>query len=449
MSLFLNSILTLFLILLVARILKRHARILQRYYIPSSLVAGTMGLFLGPQVTGAVPAEVTQLWSHMPKYLITIVFAGLFLGKHIPKPGKIWRMAGPMISFGMTLAWGQYVLGILLAMFILTPFFGAHPLVGSLIEISFEGGHGTVAGLAPTFEELGWSEGTDIAFGIATVSIIAAIASGIFLINLNNRRNKVVMDAVAAHRQKSGLIRSGYNLAALSAKLEKHPEKLLIHVAVFALAVGIGWLLLQGFIHAEEALLGGVTDLRFFEYLPLFPLAMIGGLLIQFALRKAGRSTMLDRKVVHSFSGVALDLLIASAIATVSLQVIGDNLAIFLILSIAGIVWILACFLLLAPRMFTTHWFENGITNTGQSMGMTATGLLMNKLADPQNHAKAQESFAYKQLMFEPFMGGGLVTAVSAVVIYQFGSVIALTISSVAFLFWLGLGLWLPRTYAR
>src|SRR5690606_18492751 len=136
-----------------------------------------------------IPKEVTQLWSQMPKHLITIVFAGLFLGKYIPKPKKIWQMAGPMISFGMTLAWGQYVLGILLAMFVLTPFFGAHPLVGSLIEISFEGGHGTVAGLAPTFEELGWSEGTDIAFGIATVSIIAAIASGIFLINMNNRKN--------------------------------------------------------------------------------------------------------------------------------------------------------------------------------------------------------------------------------------------------------------------
>ena len=445
MPLFLNSILTLFLILLVSRILKRHSSMLQKYFIPSSLVAGVIGLLLGPQVIGVIPEEVTKLWSQMPKYLITIVFAGLFLGKHIPKPKKIWQMAGPMISFGMTIAWGQYVLGIILAMFILTPFFGAHPLAGSLLEVSFEGGHGTVAGLAPTFEELGWSEGTDIAFGIATISIIAAIASGIFLINLNNRRNNVIADANTEKEQKNSLIKSGYNLSRLAVKLENHPEKLCIHLAAFLFAIGIGWLMLYGLMHTEKILLSNLTNLRFFKYLPLFPLAMMGGLFIQLLLKKTRKQELIDRKVVHSFSGVALDLLIASAIATVSLQVIGDNLAVFLILSITGVVWILACFLCLAPRMFKQHWFENGITNTGQSMGMTATGLLMNKLADPMNHAKGQESFAYKQLMFEPFMGGGLITSVSAVVIYQFGSMVALAISSIAFLFWLGLGLWLPR----
>ena len=95
--------------------------------------------------------------------------------------------------------------------------------------------------------------------------------------------------------------------------------------------------------------------------------------------------------------------------------------------------------------MFTHHWFENGITNTGQSMGMTATGLLLNRLVDPDNHAKARESFAYKQLIFEPFMGGGLITATSAIVIYEFGSLIALIIATIVMLFWLILGLLLPR----
>lgn len=446
MPIALNSVFTLLLILLAARIIKRHSRLLQRYFIPSSLVAGAIGLILGPQVIGVIPADITAVWSQLPKHLISVVFAGLFLGKHIPSAKRIWRAAGPMISFGMTLAWGQYVLGLLLAMFILTPFFGANPLVGALIEISFEGGHGTAGGLAPTFEQLGWPEGTDIALGIATVSIIVAITSGIFLINIHHRhRVRQAVDAQALERQQRSMIKSGYDLAGFFKTIEKHPEKLALHFALFALAIGLGWMFLRGLVMLEEAAFGGMTDMRFFAYVPLFPLAMIGGLCIQLIVNRLPKKKSIDRNVVHTFGAIALDFLIASAIATVSLNAISNNFAVFVILNIAGIAWILGCFIVLAPLMFKRHWFENGVTNMGQSMGMTATGLLLNKLVDPSDRTKARENFAYKQLVFEPFMGGGLVTAVSVVVIHQFGSVVALMISSAGLIFWLGLGLLLPR----
>lgn len=183
-----DSIILLLIVLLVARFIKRQVVFLQRLFIPSSLIAGVVGLLLGPQVLGLLEPEVTEYWEHFPEVLITIVFAGLFLGKFIPSAKEIWKTSAPMIAFGNTLAWGQYVIGIALSLFVLSPFFGTNPMVGSLIEISFEGGHGTAAGLAPTFAELGWSEGTDIALGLATFSLVAAIVSGVILINIHNRR---------------------------------------------------------------------------------------------------------------------------------------------------------------------------------------------------------------------------------------------------------------------
>ncbi len=76
--------------------------------------------------------------------------------------------------------------------------------------------------------------------------------------------------------------------------------------------------------------------------------------------------------------------MIVSAIATLSLEAIGGNLAPFLILSIVGIFWNVAAFLLLAPRMILSYWFERGMGDFGQSMGMTASGLLLMKIADPE-----------------------------------------------------------------
>lgn len=437
-----ESLVVLAIILVIARFIKRGSTILQRFFIPSSLVAGVIGLILGPQVLETIPEAITTEWAKLPKHLINAVFAGLFLGKVIPDRKKIWRLAGPMIAFGNVLAWGQYVLGAALAMFVLVPVFNASPLVGSLIEISFEGGHGTAAGLAPTFEQLGWPEGSDIALTIATISIISAILLGVFFVNWHSRhgRDHKTRHAALERRQKQ-MIRSGYNLLRLGEKLSTNPKAIVINLIAFALAIGIGWLLWQGLIMAEEFLLADMTHIRFFKYLPMFPLAMIGGLILQMLLRAFGKQTLIQRRTAEIISAIALDILIASAVATISLSVLGDKLPIILILSAAGIVWIVVAFLVLSPLFFRTYWFEKGVTNMGQSMGMTATGLLLQRLADPANKSKARESFAYKQLIFEPFMGGGIVTASAAIFIYEFGLMATLVVSIAITVFWLLLGL--------
>lgn len=442
----LQSIIVLALILAIARFIKRGSGVLQKFFIPSALVAGAIGLILGPQVLQTIPQEITQYWSSWPKYLITVVFAGLFLGKVIPSAKEIWKLSGPMIAFGNTLAWGQYVLGIAATLFFLGPVFGVNPLAGALVEISFEGGHGTAAGLAPTFEQLGWSEATDIALGLATISIIMAIVIGIFFVNWHSRRGGGhYVDPEVQAKQRQQMIRSGYNLITLGRKFTTSPKAILINVAAFAVAIALGWLMLKGFIWLEDLLLRDVTDIRFFTHLPLFPLAMIGGLVVQIFLRKIGKQTLIQRRTANTISTIALDILIASAVATVSLSAIGNNLPVFITFAVIGIVWIVLGFLVLAPRMFRSYWFEKGLTNMGQSMGMTATGLLLGRLADPSNHSKARESFGYKQLAFEPFMGGGIVTVGSVIVLHEFGQAPVLVVVTVVTLFWLVLGLWLGR----
>ena len=119
--------------------------------------------------------------------------------------------------------------------------------------------------------------------------------------------------------------------------------------------------------------------------------------------------------------GFALDALIAAAIASLSLTVIANNLVPFLLLGVAGIVWNVGMFIWLAPRIIPKYWFERGIGDIGQSMGVTATGLILMKIADPDNKTPAYEAFGYKQMVFEPFFGGGLITGLAVPLIYNFG----------------------------
>ncbi len=144
-----------------------------------------LGMFAGSDSllnNGLIPPQVTEVWGTLPGLMINVVFASLFLGTTIPGIKKIWRLAGAQLSFGWTMGWGQYVLGILLAVLVLSPLFGLPPMTGALIEIAFEGGHGTAAGMGETFKDLGFEEAYDLSIGLATVGLISGVVAGIILI---------------------------------------------------------------------------------------------------------------------------------------------------------------------------------------------------------------------------------------------------------------------------
>jgi ESS family glutamate:Na+ symporter len=89
-----------------------------------------------------------------------------------------------------------------------------------------------------------------------------------------------------------------------------------------------------------------------------------------------------------------------------------------------GLLW-------LAPRFFPEHWFDRGIADYGQSQGNVATGFILAEMADPAHTTNAASGYGYKQLFYEPFLGGGILTALSVPIILGIGS-LAFGIASVA-----------------
>ncbi len=429
--------------LLIGKWIRIKVKWLQNLFLPSSIIGGFIALILGPQVLGKLAGfvvsdnsfltngimtkEVMEVWSALPGIMINVVFATLFLGATIPTLAKIWEYGGPQLAFGWTMGWGQYVIGILLTILVLTPFFGLPPMAGALIEVAFEGGHGTAAGMAGTFKEMGFSEAYDLSIGLATVGILSGIIMGIILINWAVRKEKtqVIKDVKGfSTLRKQGIME--FQNREPAAKMTVRPESiepLSLHFAVVGMAVFLGWLILKLLIWIESVTWGMWTDSAFMTYIPLFPLAMIGGILIQVVFNKVDNSEILDRRMINRIQGFSLDILILTAIGTVSLDVIGEYIIPFLLLAGAGILWNVFGFLVLAPRIIPTYWFERGIGDFGQSMGVTATGLLLMRVVDPNNESPAFQGFGYKQLVYEPFLGGGLVTALSVPIIYQLGAI--------------------------
>jgi len=197
-------------------------------------------------------------------------------------------------------------------------------------------------------------------------------------------------------------------------------------------------LLKLGFKELNFYMPESVQKLEILDSFPLFPLCMIGGLFLQFILNKLKIGYIVSHGQMTRIAGTALDFLVVAAIASIRIETITENLIPFISLILAGIIWNVFCVLWLARRLLPKgSWFEQSIAEMGQSMGVTATGLLLLRTVDPEDKTIAPAAFGYKQLLHEPFMGGGLWTSLAVPLVITSGGSVVLIISIGAIAFWL------------
>ena len=110
-----------------------------------------------------------------------------------------------------------------------------------------------------------------------------------------------------------------------------------------------------------------LRDNRVLQGFPLFPLCMLGGLLVQLFLTKFSRRVFpVDHALMQRLSGTALDFLVVAAISTIRLDIIAKGIVPFLMLVAAGILWNIFCVVWLARKFLPNFWFERAIAEMGQ-----------------------------------------------------------------------------------
>ncbi len=412
--------------LIVAMVIRRFVPILAKMYLPASVIAGFFLLLAGPQILGAItggwsliPQEALAVMSRLPGLMINVVFAAIMIGKSLPRVRRIWTDSAPHVILGSAFSFGQFALGALAVVFILTPFFGLPDAAGSILEMSFAGGHGTIAGMGGLLEEAGAGELIDLGLGLATISMITGVVGGSIIVNYGIRSPKiqVVRNTRPAGTGPTTLqeVRPNDGDSDRAGDVGLGSISRSFGAIMIAITVGIVILNLLRWISNS---LG--SDI--FDNFPLFPFTVIGGFIVQLVLTMTKTEHLVERRTVNDIAGLALDILIAAAIGTLSLAALGANIPALVILTAIALAWSVIGMLWLGPRIHPENWFEHAIADYGQSQGNVATGFVLADMVDPERRTNAARSYGYKQLIYEPFLGGGIITAFSVPIILQIGS---------------------------
>ena len=429
------------LILAVGRALGARLQ-LRLWGIPEALLAGLLGLLLAPG--GPLPLlspEVMQLWADLPLVLLTLVFGSLLLGKPLPKLEGLWRPVSGQVSLALVLAFGQYVVGGLAVLLVLQPWLGVSPVMACLIEGAYEGGHGSAAAMGPSYAALGFPGGQALGLAMATVGLLSSTLVGGLVVVLARSRGWLLADAPGSAASESTSAASGE-----SGGVSAWAAAWAVNLALVGLAVLTGVGLLAGLRWLTAGLGDGVASVV--DALPVFPLAIVGSLLVRLALERSDKAHWASSAVQGQVGTLSADLLITAATAGLDLALLKADWLPLTVLALGGLVWNLAVTLLLAPRLLPADWFERAVIEFGQATGVAASGLLLLRMADPDDRSDALPAFSIKQLMLQPFLAGGVVTVVAPLALAGWGLPLWTGFCFALVLLFGGTGLWLARNQA-
>jgi len=423
------SIVVISVVLLASSIIRRRVPVLAALFIPTAVIAGFVILLVGPQALGSwtdsqglIPERVLSVWSVLPGLLINVVFGAVMLGKRLPRVREIWNASAPHVIMGATFSFGQFALGSLLVVLVLNPLFGLSKLAGSIIEMSFAGGHGTIAGMGPLLRDGGAPELVALGLGLATISMVTGIVGGSLIV-----RYAIANPRIPVARQTPPSRDEALDLAEAripptdEQPVEDETNRGMAPVTVAFMAIGLAIGLAIAILHALRAIFGAFGSSVFDDF-PLFPFTVIGGFLIQALATRLGLDHYIEKRSVSGISALCLDMLIACAIGTMSLATLGDNIPVLIILTVVAVAWSVLGTLYLGPLIHRRDWFEHALADYGQSQGNVATGFVLADMADPDRLTNTANAYGYKQLTYEPLLGGGLITAFSVPIIEQWGT---------------------------
>ena len=378
-------------LMLLGKLIRVKVKGIQRFLIPPAVLAGIMGLVLGPEVLGWLPLSGSL--GTYAGILIAFVFAALPFtstskAREVAKVKRMWGYS----QGGMLLQWG---FGGLLGILLLGQIWPLNDSFGITMPAGFCGGHGSAAALGDAFAGFGQDEVLTLAMTSATVGIICSIVIGLIFLRIGTKRGYSACLTEAEKLPEE--LRTGVVEKANRKSIgEGIFSTISVSTLTFNLSV-IGLVVLGGYLISK-----GVSRVAPMLELPVFSCSYIVGILVKFVCDRTKVTEYVCPETSSSLSGMFTDYLVAFGIASIKISVVSQYLVPMLVLLFAGLIFT-ACYIYIAAKyIFKEYWFEKAMFSWGWFTGTMAMGMALLRIADPDSRSHCVDHYAIAYIFIAP-----------------------------------------------
>ncbi len=379
-------------LILVGQYLRAKMSIFQKFFMPASMIAGFLGLILGPPLLNILPfsGSAESYAATLIIFIFTILGLNGFEFNKDSGKEEAKRIIGFQL-FRIVALFFQFLIPILLTAFVFQKIWpDLNTGFGMLLVSGFYGGHGTAAAVGETFVQLGWADAPDLAITFATIGILTGVFVGLALIKNATKKGETayVKDFEFVDEDlKTGLVRQENRKSLGQETISPVSlETLTFHLSLIIGVAGASFMLNN---YIGENVISGI---------PTFTLAYIVALIFFLFLRNTNLYHYIDTDINDKIAGTFTDYLVFFGIASIKLGVVAKYAGPLLLMTMVGIGLVVMIVKLLGRGYNKDSWFERSIFVFGYSTGVFAIGFVLLRIVDPEGYSKTLEDTAITPL---------------------------------------------------
>lgn len=354
-------------LLAVAAMVRARVRAWARLAVPDAIVAGSLGLALGPSWLDLLPIDARSL-----ELVVYHGFAVVFIAVGLQGAARVVaRGSARALAFALPLvALLQTLLGFgLVAVWSAFADPEPHPGFAFMIMLGFANGPGQALAFGGAWETIGMQQGAQIGLVFAALGFLWCCVLGIPLVAWARARGWVdpIPEPITHVDAEVTVTGGGAGLEPVTAQLAAIA---CVYAAVFAILAAI--------TPRMPAMIG--ASMWGFHF--LFGSALAIG--VRRVIDRRRLAVPLDDRLLGRISVSAVDFTTVAALAAIEVGAIGRWLVpILVIAAIAGVTTLLVC-LWLMRRAFPEAPFSHALVLFGTCTGTLPTGFALLRMVDPE-----------------------------------------------------------------
>ncbi len=376
-----------------ANVLRRKLRFIRSTMIPTAVLAGFILLAL--RQLGIV--------SLSSAFLETVTYHALALGfiamaLRIPSDeGGVGAREGSVsgaliVSTYLVQGLAGLFISITLAHTVLPSFFDAG---GILLALAYGQGPGQANNVGATYEALGFAGGKTFGLSLAAAGYLCACIVGVIFINVLKRRGALdgkIRDEV------SGSVSIDTFQSKDEIPIASSVDKLSVQVALVFGVYLLTYLVTLGITTLLQAISPGLaatvsTLLWGFNFIIGSMVAAAVGVVI----KKLRRAKIMNRQYQNNYllsriSGLAFDLMIVSAIASIEINDLEGLWLPFVIMAVTGGIVTFIYLYAMSKKLYKNYFYEGFLSMYGMLTGTISSGVLLLREIDPEMETPASSN---------------------------------------------------------